>query len=207
MTLSEWFMSTEPCTPLPTTLSWSEAKQFQQRCSVRERHCLWCRERLNPPEVPPKKCRRSTAVACCNSHRALLRNAMESPEAREKMANTLKRIGHHPTVRGGNGTGLTVPQQILLDLLGPGWRPEHVVSTGKRQRGGPPTHYKIDLAHPGMMIAVEIDGGSHGTLARQESDRRKTSWLSNLGWSVLRFSNQEVLNSIDSVTKRIMSIR
>lgn len=205
MTLLEWLTSTEPCTPLPTTLSWSAAKEFQQVISVRARRCLWCRQLLNPPEVPPKQCRRSTAVACCNSHRALLRNPSADPGTRAQISQTLRRMGHRPTVRGGNGTGLTEAQTTLLHSLGLGWLPEHVVSTGARVKGGPPTHYKIDLAHPERMVAVEIDGGSHGTLARQRADQRKTAWLSLHGWSVLRFSNQEVLSSTASVTRQILS--
>lgn len=205
MTLSEWYMSTEPFTPLPTTLSWSEAKQFQRQLSVQERVCLWCREPLNHLEVLPKKYSKPHAVACCNSHRALLRNPSSDPVNRAQISKTLRAMGHRPSVRGGNGTGLTKAQQILLDSLGPGWNPEHVVSTGGRVKGGLPTHYKIDVANPSLMIAVEVDGGSHGTIARQQADRRKAAWLSNQGWKVLRFSNQEVLNSIDSVTERITS--
>lgn len=201
----EWFMSTEPCTPLPTTLSWSMAKEFQRRTSVRARRCLWCRELLNPPSRTPKQCRRADTLACCNSHRALLRNPSSDASTRQKIAGTLRKMGHRPTVRGGNGAGLTKPQEILACWLGPGWHPEHVVSTGARIKGGPPTHYKIDVANPDLMIAVEIDGGSHGTLARQAADQRKTAWLSSRGWSVFRCSNQEVLSSAGLVIARIMS--
>lgn len=130
---------------------------------------------------------------------------MEQPEAREKMSRTLKRIGHRPTVRGGNGTGLTEAQKILLLKLGPHWFPEHVAPTGARIKGGPPTHYKIDLANPELMIAVEIDGASHGTLVRKAADRRKDQWLSAHGWKVFRFSNREVMSSIASVMEQITS--
>ena len=132
---------------------------------------------------------------------------MEDEDARQSMSSTLRRIGHRPRVQGGNGRGLTVPQQRLLDALPSGWVAEHVCPTGARIKGGPPTHYKIDLAHPDKMIAVEIDGGSHLSRKRQEADRRKDRWLSSHGWSVLRFSNREVLSSISSVTERITSTR
>ena len=37
------------------------------------------------------------------SARMKANNPMSNPEAREKMAKTLKRIGHRPAIRGGNG--------------------------------------------------------------------------------------------------------
>ena len=230
---SEWITSTGPCTAPPTTLSSSDLKKYQQSISPRERRCLWCREALiNPPTQ--RQCRNSYVLTCsmkcwnemANSAPSLFRttgkpnpaaslhmrarNPMSNPETRDKMAATLRRIGHRPKVQGGNGRGMTEPQQRLLSALPEGWVAEHVCTTGNPARGthrvtGIPAHYKIDIAHPDKKIAVEIDGASHTSRKRQEQDRRKDEWLSNHGWSVLRFSNQEVLSSISSVMERITS--
>jgi hypothetical protein len=134
-------------------------------------------------------------------------NPMRNPDTRAKVSATLQAIGHRPKVRGGNGHGLTVPQQKLLDALPAGWVAEHVVPVGPPTRGGPPSHYKIDLAYPALKVAVEVDGGSHGALSRQEQDKRKGTWLSSHGWLVYRFSNQEVLSSTSSVIAQITSTR
>lgn len=198
-----WITSTVRFTPLPTTLSWSDAKEYQRSLCVRDRVCFWCRETLNPPGTPMRMKKYTTAIACSNSHRALLRNCMEKKATRSKVSRRLKEIGHHPIIRGGNGTGMTAPQMLLLSTLGKTWRCEHVVPTGARMRGGPPTHYKLDIALPEKMIAVEVDGMSHRTLHRQAADARKTTWLESHGWCVLRFSNQEVLSSLNSVIERI----
>lgn len=56
-----------------------------------------------------------------------------------------------------------------------------------------PNAYKADLACPEKMIVIEVDGGSHGTLARQAEDKKKDALLAQLGWKVLRVSNSRAL--------------
>src|SRR6478672_8636190 len=199
--LSEWIMSTGPCTPLPITHSWSAAKLYQRSLSRQERRCMWCREHLNPDDST--HARKAETLYCSNRCRVLSRNPMADADTRQRMSSTLRAIGHRPKVRGGNGQGMTEPQRKLLAELGTGWVAEHVCPTGERKTGGVPSHYKLDLAYPALRLAVEIDGFSHTTLARQESDRRKEAWLLSHGWSVLRFSNQEVLSSTSSVMAQI----
>lgn len=129
-------------------------------------------------------------------------NPTSRPEVRAKISATLKAMGHGPAARGGNGHGLTAPQQALLDALGPAWRPEFTV--GIKPRGsGYPTHYKLDLALPALRLGVECDGYSH--CSRRALDEKKDAKLATLGWTVLRFSNREILSSIDSVVAQIQS--
>ena len=104
------------------------------------------------------------------------------------MAATLAANGHRPPVRGGNGTGPTSRKRHSLDFGGDGV----IIPTGQRVKGGPPSHYKLDLASPAAKIAVEIDGPSHRSLKRREADRRKDQWLNAAGWTVLRFTNGDV---------------
>lgn len=131
------------------------------------------------------------------------RNPMSSAESRAKMAATLREIGHRPRSQGGNGHGLTEPQRALSDLLG--WPTEVIVPTGQRVKGGPPSHYKIDVGNPAAKVAVEVDGRSHSSLARQESDRRKDDWLRGAGWCVLRFTNEEVMADTAAVAATVLS--
>jgi hypothetical protein len=119
---------------------------------------------------------------------------MHNDLSREKMQRTLKRIGHKPPIIWGNGHGLTVPQQKLLDVLGDGWVAEYPIKTGMGHGNGIyPNSYKADLANPAKMIVIEVDGGSHGTLARQAEDRKKDALLAQLGWRVFRVSNAKAL--------------
>jgi len=92
----------------------------------------------------------------------------------------------------GNGRGLTVPQEALLMWLGDGWVSEFTVPTLKPRNGTYPTAFKIDIANPSEMIAVEVDGASHSG-KRLEEDRRKDALLVELGWSVYRVKNASAL--------------
>lgn len=56
-----------------------------------------------------------------------------------------------------------------------------------------PRNYSIDIACPGVMMAVEADGGSHRTADRRDSDRVKDERLRFLGWTVVRFQNEYIL--------------
>jgi hypothetical protein len=115
-----------------------------------------------------------------------------SPEIHAKMSAKLKEMGHRPP-HGGNGNDLTLPQQILLDILGSDWIAEYSLSLGKRMSGYP-TNYKLDLANPKLHINIEVDGGSHRGLKRKIEDVKRDAKLASLGWIVLRFLNQDILN-------------
>lgn len=132
-------------------------------------------------------------VTCSKSCAKKLKNPMHSQEVRQKMSTTLRKIGHKPKVHGGNGSPLSVPQQRLLQILGEGWSAEFIVPTGQRRAGGLPSHYKIDLASPSMMVAIEVDGGSHYSTKVREADARKTAFLGSRGWSVFRVKNAEAM--------------
>lgn len=133
------------------------------------------------------------------------RNPMARPESREKMRGTLKAIGHRPPVRGGNGKGLTVPQSHLAQALG--WDTEVIVRTGQRRVNAEhlPSHYKLDIADRALKVAIEVDGGSHAMRERQEQDAKKTAFLSSRGWTVLRFSNRDVMERLEACVQTVMS--
>lgn len=142
------------------------------------------------------------------SARMKANNPMSNPEIREKMSKTLKRIGHRPVIRGGNGKGMTKPQAKLMNALTE-MNPasEFVVRTKVKKINEEhlPLHYKIDIALPEYMIAIEVDGGSHCQLARKEQDRKKENFLESAGWTVLRFTNREVLEDVEKCKEMVMS--
>jgi very-short-patch-repair endonuclease len=70
---------------------------------------------------------------------------------------------------------------------------------------GYPTHYKIDVAIPGIKLAVEADGSSHFGEKRRKSDLRKDAFLTGLGWKVLRFSNRMILKRPHQVLSELLS--
>jgi hypothetical protein len=127
-----------------------------------------------------------------------------NPELRAQLSAKLRAMGHKPPVQGGNGRGLTVPQEMLLNALGEDWVAEYIVPLGKNQSGYP-THYKLDLAYLDCKLNIEVDGHSHDTLKRREQDQRKDTKLEELGWTVLRFSNRMILESLDTVVQMVCS--
>lgn len=120
-------------------------------------------------------------------------NPMFEDSAREKVSATLKRMGHKPPVRGGNGKPLPAPQAALLRALGPGWEPELPIPTKIPKGNGYPTCYKVDVGNSERRIAIEVDGKSHNTAERRKRDAKKTALLISLGWSVYRVPNTRAL--------------
>lgn len=107
------------------------------------------------------------------------------------------------TVRGGNGRGMTLAQSVLLEALGDGWSAEYVVKTGMRQGSGYPTSYKVDIANPERMIAVEVDGRTHHNPQQKQRDKKKQALLESLGWTVLRFSNRACIQSTQQCVQAV----
>jgi very-short-patch-repair endonuclease len=50
-------------------------------------------------------------------------------------------------------------------------------------------------------LVVELDGGQHAS--REEADRRRTAFLMQRGYRVLRFRDNEVMENIEAVLQRI----
>lgn len=136
----------------------------------------------------------------CASARMKARNPMRHPAALEKMRLSLRAIRHRPPVRGGNGRPVPLPQRLLAEALG--WPTEVILRTGG---GYKPYHYKLDIANRALKIAIEVDGMSHGLLARKAQDARKDAFLRGHGWTVLRFSNQAVMENLSACVLAVAS--
>ncbi len=76
------------------------------------------------------------------------------------------------------------------------------------------TGYKFRKQHPiGDNIAdficiekklvIEVDGGYHNTLEQQQDDRVRTIDIEKMGYSVIRFTNEEVEQDLQNVIMKI----
>lgn len=140
------------------------------------------------------------------SARMIERNPMRREEVRASVSRRLKEIGHQPKVRGGNGREATIPEQYLnLMFADLGFEAQPNIRTGMSRGSGYPTVYKPDLGNWSLKIALEADGSSHHALERQAQDRKKDAFLTGLGWTVLRFSNQQILEAPEQVFATVMS--
>lgn len=128
------------------------------------------------------------------------RNPMGNPDSVEKMKATLKRIGHKPRLRHGNGHGLTEPQRVLSEFLG--WPTEIPITVGD---GEFPSAYSADIAHPTMKVLVEVDGTSHSSRVVRESDRRRDARLASIGWLTFRFSNRDATELTVECAQMVLS--
>jgi very-short-patch-repair endonuclease len=73
----------------------------------------------------------------------------------------------------------------------------------KFRRQVPIGPYIADFMHVGAMIIVELDGASHRRMDRWEYDRVRDDYLRSWGFTVLRFSNIQVLQEKKEVLARI----
>ena len=73
----------------------------------------------------------------------------------------------------------------------------------KRQR--PIGEYIVDFVCREKKLIIEIDGGQHNEEANIDYDNKRTKYLEEEGYTVLRFWNNEVDNNIEGVFKVIDS--
>lgn len=64
--------------------------------------------------------------------------------------------------------------------------------------------YIVDFYIGSFGIVIEIDGGYHDTKEQIVKDALRTKRLNDYGIRVIRFTNEEVLESIESVLERIV---
>jgi very-short-patch-repair endonuclease len=70
----------------------------------------------------------------------------------------------------------------------------------------PIARYIVDFACPAKKIIVEVDGSQHGSDTTVERDAVRDRELAALGWTVLRFWNDDVLRDIDNVCLHIVTV-
>lgn len=66
--------------------------------------------------------------------------------------------------------------------------------------------YIVDFVAIKQRLIIEVDGGYHSELSQFEKDEFRTEKLSNMGFEVIRFSNEEIICNIDSVLNKLQTI-
>ena len=176
---------------------------WRQRASSSQKMCVVCGEMFSAMTAggaivsekawAQQKC---CSISCAKK----LSNPMHSDASRQKQRATFKRIGHAPSVRGGNGRPMTKPQEAMLAILGEEWKAEFAVTTGMPRGYGIPGSYKLDLAKPSEKLGVELNGGSHNSPRARELDAKKDRFLATLGWKVYRLKNADALMMCSTCT-------
>lgn len=123
------------------------------------------------------------------SERMKLNNPMSNPDAVSKMTAKLK--GRTFLSRGGNGK-LTSQQIALHNATSALMEFAIETSAVASKFQSLPNCYKVDLAFPEVKLAIEVDGKTHRLKKWKFLDARKSEVLTALGWSILRFTNEQV---------------
>lgn len=72
------------------------------------------------------------------------------------------------------------------------------------RRQVPILNYIVDFACPSHKLIVELDGSQHGDDAAIRHDAVRTARLQELGWTVVRFWNDDVMRDINGVCQHIV---
>ncbi len=75
----------------------------------------------------------------------------------------------------------------------------------KFRRQVPIGPFVADFACKSARLIIETDGDCHGFDDQQQRDVRRTLWLNQNGWRVLRFWNGELASDMSNVLERIFN--
>ena len=64
--------------------------------------------------------------------------------------------------------------------------------------------YIVDFVDLKSQTIIELDGGYHYNKEQIEYDKIRTEYLNKIGFTVLRFKNEEVINDIDDIISKII---
>src|SRR5947209_8690982 len=78
----------------------------------------------------------------------------------------------------------------------------HIDGLGFR-RQVPIRGYIADFVCQSALLIVELDGESHDFESRQHSDARRDMWFKSERYTVLRFTNEDVLTNLEGVVAAI----
>jgi len=81
--------------------------------------------------------------------------------------------------------------RLRNDQLGVTFRRQHAIG-----------NYILDFCSPKVKLIIELDGSQH--LEQEEYDQERTKYLESLGYKVIRFWNNDVVNNIDGVILTII---
>jgi len=83
-------------------------------------------------------------------------------------------------------------EALRANGLGVKFRQQHIIED-----------FIVDFYCNEYKVTVEVDGGYHNKADQMRSDKERTARLNELGYTELRFTNEEVLCDLDNVLKKI----
>jgi len=74
------------------------------------------------------------------------------------------------------------------------------------KRNYPFSKYKYDFAFIDLKIDVEIDGNFHNKESAKEKDKIRDEFSNSRNWEVLRFNEDQILNSLDNCISKLKDL-
>jgi very-short-patch-repair endonuclease len=74
----------------------------------------------------------------------------------------------------------------------------------KFRRQEPIGNYIVDFVSFEKKLIIEIDGGQHNTSKNIEYDTKRTKYLKEMGFDIIRFWNKDIRNNIEGVITKIV---
>ena len=75
----------------------------------------------------------------------------------------------------------------------------------KFRRQYPIGDYIVDFVCKEIKLIIEIDGGQHNSIEGVENDKKRSIYLENKGYKILRFWNNDVDNNLGGVYETILA--
>lgn len=111
--------------------------------------------------------------------------------------------------RGGNGK-ISECEALIYDFcIANGFLYNKAISTNSLRKQYPDKHfavnYKPDFTNLEAKLCIEVDGSNHYTTEGRRLDAKKEFCLNTLGYTILRFSNEEIKSNLEDVKRTILS--
>jgi very-short-patch-repair endonuclease len=96
----------------------------------------------------------------------------------------------------------TIPEKILWERLR-----RHQLGGLKFKRQHHVGRYIVDFFCGELNLIVELEGGIHDETIQKEYDEARFEELESCGYKILRIKNDEVINNIENIIKKILKFR
>jgi very-short-patch-repair endonuclease len=114
-------------------------------------------------------------------------------------------LGHNETPRGNRRNARAMRRAMTPAELRLWLRLQRRQLGGLRfRRQAPLGPYIVDFFCPERKLVIELDGDQHGRDENVARDAQRTQWLEQGGLRVIRFSNADVMRSLDGVYDAIV---
>ena len=147
----------------------------QHRFGVAQRAKMWMKG--SPPLIPPKGRVQEVLHKYQTARSSTYVLLKEHQQERKKKTTEAERI---------------LWECLKTKKLGFKFRRQHIIDT-----------FIVDFICLSKKLIIEVDGKYHNSLEQREVDELRTRILTEFGFKVIRFTNEEVIGNIDSVIEKI----